>query len=276
MTHVQGAEAQAPELDATGLGSTVPSPFPMYRNVGAELSVDASGVHTLDGWGHRPDDGWDMMGFAYAPVDGDFKLSIRLLEVPNCSYLNVGLMAREGLIGHEPKVYLGYNRNADGWRLIQRFSPGDDTGTNCPGGYRKCQTRRNLERFSNPSEVFLQLERRGPAVQASWSQDGIAWVALADPYDLAAPDAFVGVAMSCGNKGAARGLVRFDRVRLESAEAPISMPPDAGLGDVRSPDLGADPIDQGSMAVDVSPDAGGSGPDAAGPRDAAAGDPDAG
>ncbi|MEM9187935.1 MAG: hypothetical protein AAGF12_02070 [Myxococcota bacterium] len=260
---VPAAPVAAQTFDTTGVGATVPADdFPMYRRVGAELSYDeGTEVYSFDGYGHRPDDGWDMVGFAYREMPpGDFDYSIRLLDLPDCSYLNFGLMVREGLVGNERMVFLVYNRNADNWRFYTRDEPGNHEGRNCPNGYRSCQSRVNLDRFSDPANVFLRLERKDGLYTASYSTDGTSFVSLGDGegFTLATEQVFAGVAMSCGNKGAARGVAHFDRVTFGDSSLPPPPPPTDGdppdPPDATVPDAAVD-----AMVPDASvtaPDAG--------------------
>ncbi|MEM9070616.1 MAG: hypothetical protein AAGE52_19070 [Myxococcota bacterium] len=261
----------AQELTPVGIGMTVPSESPMYGNTGAELTQDGD-VYVFDGWGHRPDDGWDMMGFAYAEVAEDFEFSLELLSVPDCSFLNVGLMAREGLVGNERMVFFGYNRSRDGWQWVHRYDPGDESGVNCPAGYFRCRDRENLEGPA-PTNVGIRLVRAGGSVRAAFLEDGL-WRDVGVEAEL--PNAtFVGVAMSCGNKGAARGETRFRNLLLVGeAESDAGVPdadvpdagvsdrvPDGGLADAGAPDerdTGADrTLDAGLGASDIDATSGG-------------------
>ena len=242
--------ADAQPLTATGVGATVPADdFPMYRRVGAELSQDANGVFAFDGYGHRPDDGWDMIGFAYRRATaGDFAFSVRLVDVPDCAYLNIGLMVREGLVGHERMVFFNYNGNADAWRFYTRHTPGNDGGRNCPGGYRQCQSRVTVPRFADPFDVYLRLERQDGRYRAAHSLDGENYTSVADghAFDLPADEVYVGVAMSCGNKGAARGVAHFDHLQFEGV--PAAIPSDAGIVDPPAPDAAAPGLDAADPA----------------------------
>lgn len=264
LTTLTVREAGAGEIRfaTSGVGESVPATYPMYKNVGAELSYDAdSGVYSLDGWGHRPDDGWDMMGFAHLEQGpGDFSMSLRVLSLPDCPYLNFGLTAREGLVGNERMVFLKWNASSSTWQWYQRKSPGALDELNCPEGYRKCWSQ-GMSDPSAPLNLHIRLSRKDGVFEAALSEDGEQWKPLSGPvFRLESQNVFLGVGMSCGNKGAARGIATFDSVRWSGAPAPIEKPepqqePDAGaMAD--APDVGAG--GQGG-GMDSQPSGGGAG-----------------
>jgi hypothetical protein len=159
---------------------------------GGDFIVEGSGA---DIWGPA-----DAFRYVYQPISGDGEIIARVAAIqPTDPFAKAGVMFRSGLDPSSAHVLL--NVKPDGWiEFLTRYASGETTAY--------------LGGAASEIPVWLKLTRSGNTFNASYSSDGVTWIALGS-VDLPSPpvDLFAGLAVTSHDTAVVNTSV-FDHVSV--------------------------------------------------------------
>ena len=161
-------------------------------SLAGEFIVEGAGA---DIWGPA-----DAFRYVYQPISGDGEIVARVAAIePTDPFAKAGVMFRSSLDPSSAQVLL--NVKPEGWiEFLTRFASGETTAY--VGG------------VASEIPVWLKLARSGNTFNASYSNDGVAWIAIGS-VNLPSPpvDLFAGLAVTSHNAAVLNTSV-FDHVSV--------------------------------------------------------------